>query len=435
MTRQDKRVLFLQEFIQDVLGNKRKSYAEYGERYAETKDVMRKWWRTFKDEYFEDGVWFTGYPVTPDWVDLANRALNAVNVEISHHDENGVPIPYDGLKARRVWEGQTKGGGVKLLHSYEFSEEKKRFEDFGDRLIASVKESLEGVVPVSKMRVDHSNGLCLNVYTADKHVGADTKGGLFGNKYNKEEYLRRMAAIEPTIAYYTSIFGVFDKINVIDLGDGADGLDGQTARKGHALSQNMDNIEQYNVYVESHKQLFDGIVAGNYTKDLSYIAVTNDNHNGFFMHITARAVEEILNAKYPFVTTRVDHSFMFHEHYGVHKFIFCHGKDDKVQKYGFPFRLDKRAEDIINDYIMYNKLDEGVPPEQQKQVIHFIKGDLHQSGEEFGKRFRYKNIMSMYGASNYIQLNYGNGYKGFEFEIFFKDTPHMIGGKMFLHDK
>lgn len=433
MDKNEKRLSFLKEYVTDLANNSRQSYKYYGSKYGEDGETVRTWWRSFRYNFYENGLWFAEFPILDEWKDSIKKALESVSTEVFAHNESGVPIPYKGLTPKSVWQAPTKDG-IALLHSYKFKDERERTAEFESRLVAIFKDHLKDVSPVEVKYDVTGNGKLLNVYTTDKHVGADTKNPMFGNKYGVEEYRRRMSTIIPTIEYYTTVFGNFDRINIIDLGDSVDGLDGQTSRKGHALDQNLDNIGQYEEYLISHKLLFDGLAERGFANKLAYLCATNDNHSGFFTYITARAVEEYLNAKYPSIITRVEKNFIFHEEYGIHKFLFCHGKDDRLMKYGFPFRLDKRAEDIINDYIVYNKLDRDTDPAIQRQVIHFIKGDLHQSGEEFSKKFRYKNVMSMYGPSNYIQMNYGNGYKGFEFEIFFKEVPHMLGGKLFLQD-
>lgn len=437
MTIEEKKLLFLQDYCQGVVQNKTKSWADYAEKYQEHKDRVRKWWRSFVAIHQPKGNWFEGELITPDWTSTINQAL-AQGVATRRHTfkENGdmeVPLPYDGLKPRKVWEGQVKGGGTRLLHSYEFDQEKERFEAFEEKMTTLFRTSLNDVVPYIPSTLK-ANDMLLNVLTADKHLGSWTKEAIFGNEYSEWEFERRLDLILPAIQDLVVKFGVFDQINIVDLGDSVDGVDNQTTRKGHKLDQNLDNIGQYEAYVRIHKLFFDKLVLAGFANKIKFIAATNDNHSGFFTYITVRAVEEYLNAKYPNIETRVEKKFIFHDGYGIHKFIYSHGKDAHVRRFGLPLKLDKSAEDIINDYIGFHKLDKDIPYELQRQAIHFIKGDLHQTAEEFGKRFRYRNIMSMYGASNYIQLNYGNQYKGFELEIHPKNIAEVFTVKKFIQD-
>lgn len=433
MTIDDKKLLFLQEYCQSSVNNKKLSWAEYGEKYGEHKDRIRKWWRMFVDSYQPKGFWYGNRIITPDWKALVEKAVNnRVTYPVKENNE-GVPMPYEGLKPRRTWESPIKGGGTRLLHSYEFEEEKARFKGFEEQMINLFKSSLNNVIPYVPSTLK-SNDLLLNVLTADKHLGSWTKEAIFGNEYNEREFERRLDLVIPSIQDLVNKFGVFDQINIVDLGDSVDGVDNQTTRKGHKLDQNLDNIGQYEAYVRIHKKFFDNLVLSGVANKIKFIAATNDNHSGFFTYITVRAVEEYLNAKYPAIETRVEKKFIFHDEYGIHKFIYTHGKDAYVRRFGLPLKLDKGAEDIINDYIGFHKLDKDIPYEWQRQAIHFIKGDLHQTAEEFGKRFRYRNIMSMYGASNYIQLNYGNQYKGFELEIHPKNIAEVFTVKKFIQD-
>ena len=434
MTVEEKKLLFLQQYCQAVSTNSRLSWAEYADKYGEHKDKIRKWWRSFVDIYHPKGVWFDNKVITPDWTNICNKAVEERLTVTPKLNEDGVPYPYQGLKPRKVWEGQVKGGGTRLLHSYEFADEKVRFEEFEEKLIGRIKSIVSQEPVIHTPKQTSTNNLLLNIYTADKHVGADTRNALFGNKYDYQEYCDRMKIMLHKVFQLSDIYGTFDKVNFVDLGDGVDGVDGQTARKGHALDQNLETCDQYDHFVASHKYLMDNLIQSEIANEYQFTAATNDNHNGFFMYITARAVEEYLNAKYPDVKTLVSRQFMFHESYGVHRLVYLHGKDERYMKHGFPFRLNPKVDDFISEYVDYHGLANHVNYDQAKSCVHVLKGDLHQTGEEFGKKYRYKNIMSVYGSSSYIQHNYGKGYKGFEFEIFHKEEPSFISGKHFYND-
>jgi hypothetical protein len=98
-----------------------------------------------------------------------------------------------------------------------------------------------------------------------------------------------------------------------------------------------------------------------------------------------------------------------HITFGDHTYIFGHGKDDSDMKSGMPLNLDLKTENFINDYIDRKKI--------RSPHIHLVKGDLHQSSVNYAKRFRYKNNMSMYGASKWIHTNFGSGDSGVDLEI------------------
>jgi hypothetical protein len=210
-----------------------------------------------------------------------------------------------------------------------------------------------------------------------------------------------------------------------------DGVDGQTARKGHTLDQNLETTEQFDHYIRNHTKLMDSLVALKAAKNLAYIVCTNDNHNGYFQYICSRGVEVYLNAKYPQIKTRVEKAFIFHETYGDNVWILTHGKDDRYMKTGFPMVLNADKEKYVDEYIDFHGLSKNIPYDLQRIRISLIKGDLHSSREEYAKRFRYKNIMALSPASSYIQHNYGAGYSGFEWEIYHKKTTSVVSGKHF----
>lgn len=341
--------------------------------------------------------------------------------------------PYPGYRGRRIWEAQTPDG-IQVLHSAEYDEQLRERQEFEARVDESIKAAVVGLkikptkIPHRKVREE----IGLMVYTTDKHIGAQTRNSLFGNDYNANEYVRRMKETLPLIQTVADTFGRLDTVNFIDLGDGPDGVDRQTARKGHELDQNLETGEQFDVFVASHKYLMDELVKMGVTNNLRFTAATNDNHNGWLSYVAARAVEDILKAAYPQVETQVSSKFMFHAEYGIHRFIYTHGKDDRYMKSGFPKILNAKAEDIITQYIDYHGLSKHLKYAQEKVCVHLIKGDLHTSAEEFASRFRYKNIMSVYGSSSYVQHNYGAGYRGFEFEIIYKNRPFVLSGKNFF---
>lgn len=142
--------------------------------------------------------------------------------------------------------------------------------------------------------------------------------------------------------------------------------------------------------------------------------VTVQGNSSSFGYCANRAFEIYLNAKYPFIETKITKKFVDHFQYGKHTFMYCHGKDHEDMKNGLPLTLDFRTENFINDYIDAKEL---------KGFLHFVKGDLHQSAEQYAHKFRYKNVLSLYGASKYIMNNYGNSMAGINYEIIDKFNP------------
>jgi hypothetical protein len=92
-----------------------------------------------------------------------------------------------------------------------------------------------------------------------------------------------------------------------------------------------------------------------------------------------------------------------------------------------PLDLNDKTENYINDYIDRKKI--------RSEYIHVVKGDLHQSAKNYAKRFRYKNNMSMYGASGWIHNNFGSGNAGVDYEITMMDNERIYESRItFGHD-
>ena len=92
-----------------------------------------------------------------------------------------------------------------------------------------------------------------------------------------------------------------------------------------------------------------------------------------------------------------------------HKFIITHGKDDEFMKRGLPVNLNDTT--LVK---LYEWLDsEGI----NGQNIHFIKGDLHQENLNSNYKLDYRNVLSLYGSSDYGQLNFGKQPHGVSYEL------------------
>lgn len=315
----------------------------------------------------------------------------------------------DTLTLKSRWQTQGKGGEIIWLESFK-NDESVEFQQHLDYLIKSFEKAVSPIHAIKLKKPKVSNEKALQLYTSDKHIGAHTKeSSMYENRYNPKEVRKRFQKLMTCIEEEVSIHGSFDLIHLVDLGDPVDGFNGYTTRGGHKLPQNLDNREQFDTYVNTHIEFFDWLVKHDYAKRISFTCATNCNHGGSFGYMGSRAIEIYLNAKYPEIETRISSKFMFHVEYGNHVFIYTHGKDEEDLKHGLPLHLNPKAEDKINNYIDYHKLYD--------KHVHLIKGDLHQSSTEYARRFRYKNVMSFYGASKWIHTNFGPSEAGVDYEI------------------
>lgn len=328
-----------------------------------------------------------------------------------------VSIDHSNFDIDRVTTNPYGGAWIKLKAKEKFLEE-EHFDKLKDLLTKDLKPVPYRIPPVV-------NDKALFIYGSDKHIGALTKeDSIYTNKYDKD-VMRQRIVIQTlnTIQDNVALYGEFDSLFIMDLGDALDGFNQRTTgglrgTSPHILPQQLNNREQHDYYVELHKELFDSIMACGFAKDIYFIATSNSNHGGDFEYGAMRNLETYLNIKYPDIKTYVSYKPYNHFIYGEHCIIFGHGKDDEDMKNGLPLVLNDKVIGVISDYIRINKL--------QDYTITFVSGDLHQSAETFSKNFRYKKVLSQYGNSKWADTNFGPGTPGLSSEVFFKLSNKII---------
>ena len=92
-------------------------------------------------------------------------------------------------------------------------------------------------------------------------------------------------------------------------------------------------------------------------------------------------------------------------------------------KHGMPKILNDKTELWIKDYIDEHNV---------KGCVSFIKGDLHQDSVDFANTFRYRNSLSLYGASAWIHHNFSWNKSGVSFEVVNKNDEEILEGRWFV---
>jgi len=273
----------------------------------------------------------------------------------------------------------------------------------------------DNIVPYVVVQQE-SNKKALFVYLSDKHIGAMTKSdAMYDNVYNKEVFRDRLTQVYTKILETVHLVGVFEDIYICDLGDSMDGWNGYTTRGGHKLPQNMDNKEAFNTYLFEHKLFFDNLMRSGFANQYHAVMQTNDNHSSDYGYIANQALGLYLETAYPGIKVQLMTKFLEHINYGLHTIILTHGKDSEDLKHGLPLQLTHKAENFLEKYINYHKIDTNYP-------IHVIKGDLHSESQQVAYHFRYRNVLSMYGASKWIMNNFGPSHAGVSFDIYNKNS-------------
>lgn len=261
------------------------------------------------------------------------------------------------------------------------------------------------------------------VYT-DTHIGMNVNpdgNSLYGGKWDSEELFERLKIIINHVVRH-------QKSNVLyidDLGDYMDGWDGQTARKGHDLPQNMSNQQAFDCGISFKVQMVDELIK--YYDKIIIHNICVDNHSADFGYIVNSAFKVIAELKYPNnVIVTNQRKFIGHYKVGNFTFILTHGKDDKNLKFGFKPKLDAIHEKKINEYIDVNYLF------RQGITIEFSKGDSHQYlFDNTPSKFNYYNYPALSPSSDWVQTNFARGKSGF---VFFNYTEDSKETKEYLFD-
>jgi hypothetical protein len=247
----------------------------------------------------------------------------------------------------------------------------------------------------------------INVYLADMHIGATVCSGTLYKEninYNVNEVKRRL----DTTIQAISELGTFDQVNICLMGDMMDccGPTNKTARLDHTLPESMDGFEQANAYISLITDFVRNI--NQLGANIKLYSVRCGNHTGPIEYIATRALFAEITNSWGIETK------LFDDFFGVFKcqdntFVLTHGKDDRFMKKGMPLNIDDKNKVLIYEWLNDNGLTE--------DNIHIIKGDLHSNNFNSCKRFDYRNVLSLFGASDYSSFNFSRNSYGVSYDI------------------
>ena len=251
----------------------------------------------------------------------------------------------------------------------------------------------------------YNTGKTLILHISDTHVGAALSStSLFNNEWNESEFARRLTELVSKI----NDLGKFDKIIINLLGDYLDGMDGMTARRDHVMPQNMDNKQQFNVFIKHMLHFIEDIQS--LCNNIEIYAVPEGNHGGFADYFAIKALEYATNSYFPNIPFTV-----FDRYYGVfsvgsHRYLVFHGKDGQFMKKPMPLNLNDTTSTLLRDWMDREQMT--------GENIHIIKGDLHSNNLNSCRKFDYRNVLSLFGDSDYSQMNYVSNSYGVSYDLF-----------------
>jgi hypothetical protein len=241
-------------------------------------------------------------------------------------------------------------------------------------------------------------------HLADLHVGAKVSpDSLYHNVYNVEVLKGRLDNLALEI-----IQGNYENVIINLLGDMLDGMDSQTCRREHKIPQNMNNFEQVNNFLSLMDRFFTKLKGYYDPKKISVFSVSHGNHDGIAAYTAVKALFYKLQFSYGMNCTLFE-QFFGHYQIGDHKFVICHGKDSEFMKRGLPLNLDDKTKVFIYDWLE----QQGI----KGQNVHIIKGDLHNDNINTSYKVDYRNVLSLFGASDYAMLNFQRSNHGVSYEV------------------
>jgi len=329
-------------------------------------------------------------------------------------------LPYDDIHSYKL----VSHTGTPFFNIL-FKENKLDLKDLTPEFIeAAIKKHIQ---PVKLPK--YNGGIsknCLRIIYTDTHIAMETNNNgfsLYGGIWNEEELFIRKNTMITDIRESFELFGYFDEIHVIELGDFMDGFNAETVRGGHELPQNMDNEKAFDVGLSFKIELIKAIVKLNITTKIRSFNICNDNHAGSFGYVVNSAAKQFLEAMYTGLVEVVNlRKFINHYFYGKHCFILSHGKDATNKKFGFKPQLDPKAKETIEGYIDNNNIT------KYSDFITFEKGDSHLQLFDYANsdKFDYLNYMALSPASEWIQTNFKRGRSGYNLMIVTKDKKRKI---------
>ncbi len=250
----------------------------------------------------------------------------------------------------------------------------------------------------------------LIIHLADMHIGAKCESNtLYPNPYDYNEIKRRLDKLTESIAS----FGRLDTLIINLLGDSLDGMDNQTARRDHFMPQQMDNVQQ----VETFLDLVLNFVSAcrPLANKIKIYCVKCGNHGGIWEYTANIALQCAINKVFPDIEFTLFKDFFGWYNFKDHIFVCCHGKDEKFMKKALPLNLDEKSKVMIHEWLTENKLIGA-------KDIHFIKGDLHSNALSSCRLFDYRNVLSLFGASDYSNYNFSRNSYGVSYDLFIGDN-------------
>lgn len=308
---------------------------------------------------------------------------------------------------KKIEEDEVKNN-KKLVREYalENIKLKQQISDIADIDLSS----LNVIEPFIINTKNNGSNKSIMIHLSDLHIGAKCESGtVYENEWNADECERRLSVLAAKIISLRS----FDTIVINLLGDMLDGMDNQTARRDHYMPQNMDNQQQITEFLKAMHKFIATLYISNICNHIKIYSVKEGNHDGSFGNLATRLLLAELKMKFPNIETQIFDEFFGTYEFNNKTFIITHGKDAKFMKKGLPANLDEKTKVRIYEWLNYKNIT--------ADKVYFIKGDLHTENINSCNNLDYRNVLSLFGASDYSNYNFSRNQYGVSYELFMGD--------------
>ena len=271
--------------------------------------------------------------------------------------------------------------------------------------LENIKVSLKDFKYKDYIPLKHESNNSIVLHLSDLHIGSKCESNtLYPNKWDRAELERRLDVLCEKLAE----FGYFDNIVLNLVGDNLDGMDNQTARRDHYMPQNMDNLEQVTTFIEVMTKFI--LRLRQLCNKVTIYSVKEGNHDGITGYVACLALQNVIKNVAPEINFTLYKDFIGYYTFKGHQYLICHGKDSKFMKRGLPLNLNDKSKVMIYEWLEANKI--------HGDNIHFIKGDLHSNELNSCRMFDYRNVLSLFGASDYSNYNFSRNSYGVSYDLF-----------------
>lgn len=275
--------------------------------------------------------------------------------------------------------------------------------------ISDIKVNITGLDDSLYLPTTTPSETSIVVHLADMHIGAKCESNtLYPNKWDRQELERRLEVLADKLYG----LGHFDTLILNLLGDNLDGMDNQTARRDHFMPQNMDNMEQINTFIEVMVAFV--LRIRQFANKIIIYSVKEGNHDGIAGYVSTLALINVIQNLCPDIDCQLFKDFIGKYEFKGHTYLICHGKDSKFMKQALPLNLNEKSKIMIYEWLEANNI--------HGDNIHFIKGDLHSNALNSCLRFDYRNVLSLFGASDYSNYNFSRNSYGVSYDLFVGNT-------------